>query len=156
LLTERRGVPHPLDVPRLSEDQIVAWADAHRVAFGEWPNARSGPIVDVPGETWVGIDCALYQGGRGLPGGSSLARLLQKARGARNAKGLPPLTEEQILAWADAYHVRTGHWPKLGSGAIPESAFQDTWAGVDRVLRSGDRGLARPGGAPSSLARLLH
>jgi hypothetical protein len=47
---------------------------------------------------------ALRLGLRGLPGGSSLARLLDEQRRVRNVKNLPPLTEEQILAWADEHH----------------------------------------------------
>jgi hypothetical protein len=48
-------------------------------------------------ENWRKIDHALCYGLRGLPGGSSLARFLAEHRGARNAKALPPLTEEQLL-----------------------------------------------------------
>jgi hypothetical protein len=39
----------------------------------------------------------------GLPGGSSLARLLARERGVRNRCGLPPLTEAAILRWARAH-----------------------------------------------------
>ena len=31
-----------------------------------------------------------------------------------------PLTEEQILIWADAHHRRTGRWPYAYSGPVPE------------------------------------
>jgi hypothetical protein len=62
----------------------------------------------------------------------------------------PPLTVEQILRWADALRRRTGSWPGLHSGPIPD-AGGDTWAAVDAALRHGFRGL--PGGG--SLARLL-
>jgi hypothetical protein len=30
----------------------------------------------------------------------------------RRVAGPPPLTVPQILAWADAFHARTGRWPK--------------------------------------------
>jgi hypothetical protein len=36
--------------------------------------------MDAPGETWRGIDQALLQGLRGLPGGSSLTKLLKQGR----------------------------------------------------------------------------
>jgi hypothetical protein len=61
-----------------------------------------------------------------------------------------PLTLEQILAWADAHHARTGSWPHVGSGPIPE-APGETWQGVESALRYGRRGL--PG--YDTLARLL-
>ena len=56
----------------------------------------------------------------------------------------------QILAWADAFHARHGHWPHVRSGPI-EDAPGETWAAVESALRSGCRGF--PGG--SSLYRLL-
>jgi hypothetical protein len=67
--------------------------------------------------------------------------------GSRNG---PPLTVEEILAWADAHKARTGHWPSSGSGAIPETR-SETWAKVHIALKEGHRGL--PGG--DTLARLL-
>src|SRR6516165_695540 len=73
-------------------------------------------------------------------------------RRVRRKKGgrLPPLTISQVLAWADAYHRRSGRWPRIESWPVPGSG--DTWHRVDSALRLGLRGLA-PGG--SSLARLL-
>jgi hypothetical protein len=62
----------------------------------------------------------------------------------------PALTLEQILAWADAHHARTGSWPHVGSGPIPE-APGETWQGVESALRYGLRGM--PG--YDTLARLL-
>jgi transcriptional regulator with XRE-family HTH domain len=62
----------------------------------------------------------------------------------------PAFTMEQILRWAQAHHERTNEWPKIHSGAIPESPG-DNWRRVDNALKLGLRGL--PGG--SSLAKLL-
>ena len=64
----------------LSEDQILAWADAYFTAQGgSWPVAKSldapAPGVD---DSWHAIHSALRDGYRGLPGGSSLFRLLKK------------------------------------------------------------------------------
>lgn len=60
------------------------------------------------------------------------------------------LTTEQILAWADKHHERTGDWPYTTSGSLPE-APGETWRAVDLSLRRGLRSL--PGG--DSLTRLL-
>ena len=136
--------------PVLTVEQILAWADAHREASGEWPVEDSGPVRSAPGETWKAISGALARGDRGLPGGSSLARLLAEQRGARNPKDLPRLTIEQILAWADAHRAATGRWPSSGSGPVAEGS-EESWAVVNMALTKGLRGL--PGG--SSLARLL-
>lgn len=150
LLAEHRARRNRRRIPLLSEDQILAWADAHRERTGEWPVIDGGPIEDAPGETWCGINHALNRGTRGLPGGTSLTRLLAARRGARHRLHPPPLCETQILVWADAHFARTGNWPTGESGAIRE-APEETWATVDALLRDGRRGL--PGG--SSLVRLL-
>jgi hypothetical protein len=66
------------------------------------------------------------------------------------AQRRPPLTVEQILAWADAYHERMGRWPTPASGRVREAARED-WADIDVALYAGYRGL--PGGW--TLPRLL-
>src|SRR5436309_357023 len=80
------------------------------------------------------------RGLRGLPGGSSLARLLAERRGVRNHLALPKMTIAGILAWADAHHARTGRWPGRASGAIAD-APGETWTAVDGALAHGGRGL---------------
>jgi hypothetical protein len=150
LLAKERDHRHPATVPLLSEDIILAWADAHYRQTGKWPRRTSGCITAAPGETWGAVQKALGTGGRGLPGGSSLARLLAQRRGVRNRKGPPELKEKQILIWANAHRRRTGKWPSPRTGLI-EGSGGETWCAVDKALREGRRGL--PGGA--SLARLL-
>ncbi len=75
LLAEHRGLRGPL-----TPERILAWADAHHAATGRWPTRASGRVRGVDGETWVSIDLALILGRRGLPEGSSLARLLAESR----------------------------------------------------------------------------
>ena len=150
LLATRRGVRNPADPPTLTVAEILAWADAHHARTGQWPRIRTGSILEAPGETWKKIHTALSEGCRGLPGGSSLARLLASTRGALNPKDLPRMTIGQILSWADCHHSRTGSWPTIRSGPIQE-APGETWQNVDSALRRGSRGL--PGG--SSLFCLL-
>ena len=96
------------------------------------------------------MDNALRVGLRGLPGGSSLHRLLVRKRGLRDPLALPPLTEELVRRWAELHRQRTGAWPKYQAGPVA-NAPGETWAGLDYALRYGKRGL--PGG--SSLAKLL-
>jgi len=150
LLAERRNVRNIKQLPPLDRAKILAWADAHHERTGSWPIGKSGRIADAPGETWQGVHAALHMGCRGLPGGSSLARLLAEERGVRNIKQVPRLTVARILAWADAHHRHTGAWPGRNSLEVLD-APGETWHGVDNALRLGQRGL--PG--RSSLARLL-
>ena len=57
------------------------------------PNCRQPyKVRDDLAETWAAVDAALINGVRGLEGGSSLARLLDRERGVRNRKALPRLT----------------------------------------------------------------
>jgi hypothetical protein len=150
LLAEGRGVRNQGALPPLTEVQVLAWADAYRARTGRWPSQYGGPVADAPGETWSGVNLALWQGGRGLPGGSSLSDLLRRRRGHRDRLHPPRLTCRQILAWADAHRARTARWPAHQSGPVAD-APGETWAAVQDALRRGTRGL--PGG--SSLAELL-
>ena len=63
--------------PLLSAAQIVAWARAYRKARGRWPGAESPPVCLPEGESWKKLDTSLRRGQRGLPGGSTLSRLLR-------------------------------------------------------------------------------
>jgi hypothetical protein len=151
LLADRRPV-----VPRyrepLSVEQILAWADAHRAATGKWPNASAGQVRDVPfALTWSAVNGALDKGGRGLPGGSSLRRLLREQRQVRGRQTPEELGIEQIVAWAEAHHAAVGTWPSKNSGPVRAAHFRIDWSAIDGALRGGKRGL--PGG--SSLSGLL-
>lgn len=150
LLAAERGVRNHQGLPRLCLSRVLAWADAHHRRTGAWPTAKSGRVHEAPGERWSRINTALIDGLRGLPGGSSLARLFAQRRGVRNRMALPLLTIPRILAWADAYHRQIGEWPRPESGPI-QGSNGETWAAVERALQRGARGLA--GG--SSLYQLL-
>ncbi len=150
LLAERRGVRNRGCLPRFTERQVLAWADAHHRRTGKWPNHESGAISQAPGETWLAVAQALRGGIRGLPGGTTLARFLTKHRNVPNHLALPRFTVKQVLAWADAYHRRHRRWPKRHSGAILE-APTESWGRVNTALIQGNRGFA----GRSSLSKLL-
>ena len=135
--------------PRLEIAQILNWVDDFRRRRGDWPHVRSGRITYL-GETWHAVDAALRDGRRGLPGGSSLAKLLFAQRGVRNPGDLPPLDKQQIIRWAQRHFERTGKWPTPCSSS-KRAAPGETWSGIDLALRRGTRGL--PGS--SSLSDLL-
>ena len=78
---------------------------------------------------------------RGLPGGSSLARLLAEHRGVRNFQQLPPLTEEQVLKWIDEHKARKGEWPTSHSGGIFGSAGE-RWPSRPRISSLATRELS--------------
>jgi len=119
------------------------------------PTLKDGIIPEAPrsSETWNHVDVALRMGCRGFPGGSSLARLLARARGVRNRKGLPRLTVRQVLAWADAHHARTGEWPTHASGPIPDAPFADTWAKIAGALSKPLRGIRTRTSLPKILEK---
>jgi hypothetical protein len=79
---------------------------------------------------------------RGLPGGSSLARLLAQRRGYRNRKAPPSITVSDVLKWADRHKERTGVWPKAYSGPIAD-APGETWHNIQNALQRGTRGFPR-------------
>ena len=146
----RRRAARPRATTRLTIELILAWADAHHAATGRWPRIDSGPVRDHPELNWMQVNRALSEGRRGLPGGTSLADLLQEHRGVRNKQNLPRLDVEQILAWADAHREATGEYPHSHSGPV-RGVPGETWAIIHSALFKGLRGL--PGG--SSLAQLL-
>ncbi len=143
LLVQQRKIRSTCALPRLTIKQVLAWADAYHRRSGQWPTTRSGAIEGSSGETWMNISTSLHDGQRGLPVGSSLARLLAKYRHVRNQRALPSLSIEQILKWADAEHQRTGRWPKNVPGPVMD-APGETWPGIHAALYVGGRGL--PGG----------
>jgi len=140
LLWEQRGVQHALARVPFTVEGILAWADAHHARTAEWPDRNSGPIPECPGSTWTAVETALTSGGRGLPGGSSISRLLAERRAIRHRSYPPDLTIPQILAWAEAFLARTGRWPDRKSGPILE-APGESWRIIERTLRAGRRGL---------------
>jgi hypothetical protein len=149
-LAQRRGVLDRRNPPRLTKTQILAWADACRQRTGKWPTNLSGPIPEASGQSWNMVDTALREGKRGLPGRSTLLKLLVENRRLTHLTYRPRLTIQQILKWADDYLRATGRWPNFKSGRIADVAHE-TWRSVDRALYKGTRGL--PGG--STLFRLL-
>ena len=149
LLAAHRHVRNLHCQPRPTVRGILSWADGHRRRSGSWPTSDSGPVREGPGENWGAINIALQRGRRGLPAGSSLARLLAARRDARNPKDLPRLTSRQVLALARAHRLRTGSWPTAASGPIFDTPGE-TWGAVQAALLGGYRGL--PAGL--TLARL--
>jgi hypothetical protein len=150
LLLEHRGVYSKGHAPPLTIKRILELADKHYERTGEWPGEKLGEIADASGETWSGVHFALYYGHRGLPGGSSLASVLEEHRGVRNRMNLPPFTYKKIVEWAQKHYDRTGKWPNRFSGEVTDSPG-DTWTAVEIALYQGDRGL--PGGV--TLNKLL-
>ena len=95
-------------------------------------------------ETWPSINQALRGGGRGLPGGSSLADFLLR-HGFAERK--PDLTVEMIReAVVKFREANGGENPTKKSGdATPYFGSTETWKNVDSASYNGNRGL--PGGS---------
>jgi hypothetical protein len=150
LLSKRRGVRTSSDLPRLSIPQILEWIDIYHDRTGKWPNRFSRSIRALPGVKWSTIEAAQYHGTRGLPGHTTLPKLLAKHRGVRNRGELPKLSIPQIVHWAELHKKRTGHWPTQYSGEVID-APEETWSRIGGSFRHGHRGLSDG----TSLARVL-
>jgi hypothetical protein len=75
------------DTRRIDMKMVMRWARAHRRKTGAWPHLGSGEIPGSGGYRWGLLDMALRFGRRGLPGGTSLARLFgTKKKGKTNKK----------------------------------------------------------------------
>jgi hypothetical protein len=148
VLAQHRGLQSEREISDLSIEQILDWADAEHAATGRWPTRSWGDVCEAPGEDWRSINRALRQGVRGLPGGSSLSRLLSEHRPAYRRSNL---TLEKIRTWAEAYRRTHGVWPSAGSGPVADAPGED-WVGIDQALRRGSRGLPVNG---VSLTQLL-
>jgi hypothetical protein len=142
LLAERRGARNRADLPLLTEAQIVAWAEEHHQRTGRWPACEADPIA-ASEETWLGVNLALYEGMRGLAGGSSLSKLLAERAGAPIGARKPRLAIPQIVAWAKLHRERTGRWPTQLDGDVAD-ALGERWRSIHQALYRGYRGL--PGG----------
>lgn len=137
--------------PDLTEEMIIEAAQKYLDREGKLPSAVSGDATADFGfpETWVSVNQNLTAGYRGLPGGSSIPKLLIK-HGLKDTK--PDLTEAAILHAAQEFKTRTGQLPETRDGdATADFGFPETWAAVDSALQGGYRGLS----GNSSLSKLL-
>ena len=102
---------------RIALDDVLAWADAHFARHGKWPTQTSG-IIPESRFTWGAINTCLRSGLHGLPGASSLPKVLEEFRCVPPRRRPPQFFEEQILGWADAYYKTHGKWPTPRSGLV--------------------------------------
>ena len=141
LLHETKRKRNRFQAENLSEKQILQWIDDYYKAHGNYPKHNFGTIKGTL-ETWSSVDNALQKGTRGLPGGSSITKLLSKHRDIRSSAYLADLTEEQIILWAKEWFEKNGKWPTSISGQI-EGSGGETWGAIQAALPVGGRGLPR-------------
>jgi len=88
----------------LTKDRIVEWIEEYRSRTGQLPTTRSGEILGTD-ESWANINSALREGHRGLPGGSSLLKLLReiglKSEGISRQPSNTRLDCDEILSCAE-------------------------------------------------------
>ena len=138
--------------PEWTIDRILELADAHFTRHNKYPTQKSGPILEAPGETWLGVSHSLSRGQRGLDKHVSLAHFLAEHRGVKRHIHGVKLSCDLILNLADQYHERTGHWP-TATKELAEGAEGRSWLQIDLALRSGNG--VTDAAEPSSLAKLL-
>ena len=124
----------------LTEEWIIEKAKEYKEKHNQWPSEYSDEIEGTK-ELWSRIDKALYNGFRGLPGGSSLNQLLIK-HGLKEKQ--LDLTEEWIIEKAKEYQENheDGMLPYLTSGKV--EGTNESWRNLSANLKKGHRGL--PGG----------
>jgi len=124
-MAARRRPRRPSRRRPLTAALVLAWADDCHARTGRWPITTDGRVPLDLNEKCLNIDQALRLGLRGLPGGDSLARLLDRERGIRNIHALPPLSDALIVRWAEAHHGRTGKWPWENAGPVEGASGED-------------------------------
>jgi hypothetical protein len=78
LLAEHHDVRLHRRIPAITTEQILSWATKYFARHKKPPTQTSGPIAGTSGITWGAVEQMLEHGLRGLPGGSSLSKLLRK------------------------------------------------------------------------------
>jgi hypothetical protein len=149
LLEKHRGAVNHLEPRRMTEKKIARWARAFYKTHRRWPTRSAGAIPGTP-FTWCAVSVALGRGLHGLPGGTTLPRVLE-ALGARNIGRLLPLTDARVARWARKFRRKHGRWPKKTDGQIDGAPKGDTWKRVGASIVQGRRGIKRR----TSLAKFL-
>jgi len=149
LLLEKRQVRHHLAEKNLSIELIILWAEHHHQETNSWPTYKSGAVLAEPSENWSAIRSNLVAGGRGLPSGLSIEKVLFNELGIVGVRAGKNLTEDLIIKLAKAHFISNDVYPNENSEWV--LGGKDSWAAISAALRDGLRGL--PGGA--SLAQLL-
>jgi hypothetical protein len=133
LLARRFGDRNRGDLLRLTEQAILRWPDAYHEAHGRWPICTSGAIAEAPGETWAAVQAALPEGGRGLPGGSSLGRLLAERRQVPN-RVRPPRLPGTYFSTFEGQHFGEGDRFQLDNQTVNGKVTATTSIGPPMVL----------------------
>ena len=92
---------------------------------------------DHPALNWSQVNRALIEGSRGLPGGTTLADLLQERRGVRNKQNLPRIDVEQIerdLIPA-ARLVRDSAFRQFTGGEVSVLAYLEAQRSYNETIR---------------------
>jgi hypothetical protein len=121
----------------LTVEQILRWADEYHARAGDWPGTAAGPVPASPEVTWVQINDALRLGLRGLPGGSSLAQLLERERGTPARRG----RRRSERAWR-ALELRRRGLTLQEIGRFLGVSHQAAWQMLRRIARGRQGGAA--------------
>ncbi|MBI1301261.1 MAG: hypothetical protein GC137_06330 [Alphaproteobacteria bacterium] len=130
----------------ITQEQILECARLHQQNSknGKYPTMLSGEIQwgSLKGTDWNTINNRLMHGQCGLPGGDTLAQLLQR-HGLTN-----DITEDQILECMKLHKLNSPEkrYPVIDSGKIQWGSLKGRdWANIHQALYSGYYGL--PGGS---------
>lgn len=132
----------------LTEELILQLMQEYQEKTGIWPSYKNYDTT--VGGTWCAINSLLDRGGRGLPGGTSLAELRRKITGEQYSRKFEQLSEECIWKWMQEYKEMNGKYPVQNERS--ECPDGSKWIAINASLRQGSRGL--PGGSSLQILRI--
>jgi hypothetical protein len=138
------------NLANLTETTILNWCDEYFSAHGKYPGQGSEALESMDSETFNNINAALTSGHRGLPGGSSLAKLLRKNRNYQDNYSRPKLTLPKIIDMMVDHYQTFAKWPVSTDKEVVGHA-SEKWSAINAALHIGSRGLRTSG---NSLAKL--
>ena len=139
LLWREKGVVGTLAGKKLSNKKILDLTKQHFEKTGLYPTSNSDWILEGK-DSWSTISVALNRGFRGLPGGSSLAKLLHAHNLKANLGARKYPSKEEIVEAAKEYKTqdKNSKLPTSKSGPFPNPNYLDlTWGAINSAIAKG-------------------
>lgn len=157
------------DDNNLTDERILRWIRLFFEKEKKWPSLCGSVVWDkdasdawvvVKSETWIGINGALRNGGRGLPRRDKMSlHQLRQQHGLHS-----DLSEEILSRWIRLYYEKENTWPAQADRTVWDQTTQgdwfqvegENWQALNLALRAGGRGLDHLKGSSLPLFRQRH
>ncbi len=142
LIEKRFGLKRQEYGPRLTEESILDLIKKYIAKYDRKPNCKTGLVEGHENLTWSALNRRLEIGDKTLPGGSSLAKLIEKELGIRDSNRPPALIPlELVKDWVRQYLKKYGKRPLVSNSIKIEFANGlhkgISWGSVNRALLRG-------------------